>query len=124
MTRRLGGLILTLALAVGQIELDCARPRQARQDIARLLLAEIEGAEDIHRAAMWEAFGRCAAGTGGEACRQREQRRFGARWDQERRQIEAKYRRMLSDFEERCRSSIGRRREGREVAYRVPGGGG
>lgn len=30
------------------------------------------------------------------------------RWDQEKQQLEAKYRRMLSDFEERCRSSIGR----------------
>lgn len=30
------------------------------------------------------------------------------RWDQEKQQLETKYRRMLSDFEERCRSSIGR----------------
>ncbi len=33
-------------------------------------------------------------------------RRFDAQWDEQKRQIEAKYRRMLSDFEERCRSSI------------------
>lgn len=35
-------------------------------------------------------------------------RRVVGRWDQEKQQLETKYRRMLSDFEERCRSSIGR----------------
>jgi hypothetical protein len=57
---------------------------------------------------MWEAFGGCEPGNTGQPCRDRERRRFDARWDQEKQQLEAKYRRMLSDFEERCRSSIGR----------------
>ena len=104
MTGWFGGAVLVVALAVGDIDLDCARPGQARNHVARLMLAEIEGAEDIHRAIMWEAFGRCAAG---EVCRERERRRFGAQWDQQKGQIEAKYRRMLSDFAERCRRSIG-----------------
>ena len=55
---------------------------------------------------MWEAFGRCASRGAGEPCRERERRRFDAQWDEQKRQIEAKYRRMLSDFAERCRSSI------------------
>ena len=55
---------------------------------------------------MWEAFGRCTPGRAGEPCRERERRRFDAQRDEQKRQIEAKYRRMLSDFEERCRSSI------------------
>jgi hypothetical protein len=103
----LGGTFLLVALAAGDVDLDCERPGHARNHVARLMLAEIEGAEDIHRAVMWEAFGRCATGAAGEPCRERERRRFGARWDQQKSEIEAKYRRMLSDFEERCRSSIG-----------------
>jgi hypothetical protein len=55
--------VLLLSLAVGQLDLDCSRPGQARGVIGRLMLAEIEG---------------------------------------------AKHRRMLPDFEERCRSSISR----------------
>jgi hypothetical protein len=104
----LEGVALLLALLTGRIELDCARPGQARHDLGRLMLAEIEGAEDIHREAMWGAFGRCPAGAAGEPCRERERQRFGAQWDDQRRQIEAKYRRMLAEFDERCRSSISR----------------
>jgi hypothetical protein len=108
MTGWFGCGVLLLSLAGGQLDLDCSRPGQARGVIGRLMLAEIEGAEDIHRAAMWEAFGRCAPGLAGEGCRAGERRRFEAQWDQQKQQIEAKHRRMLSDFEERCRSSISR----------------
>lgn len=87
-------------------ELDCARPAQARAFIARLELAEIEGAEDIHRAAMWEAFGRCPGGGAGDPCRGGERRRFEARWKEIRREIEDRYRRMLGAFEQRCRGLI------------------
>jgi hypothetical protein len=95
-----------------QPELDCARPTQARELIARLQLAEIEGAEDIHRAAMWEAFGRCPDGAPGAPCRTAERRRFEAEWEAKQAQIEARYRTVLSDFERRCRTTISRiRRE-------------
>jgi len=100
--------VLVLILVAGELELDCSRPGQARGVVGRLMLADIEGEEDIHRALMWEAFGRCAPGSAGQPCRERERRRFDAQWDQRKQQIEAKYRRMLSDFEARCRSSIGR----------------
>ncbi len=95
-----------------QSEADCARPAQGRALIARLRLAEIEGAEDIHRATMWEAFGRCPGGAAGGACRIAEQRRFEAEWDGKRAEIDAKYRAALSDFERRCRASISRLRPG------------
>lgn len=95
-----------------QSEADCARPAQGRALIARLRLAEIEGAEDIHRAAMWEAFGRCPEGAAGGACRIAEQRRFEAEWDGKRAEIDAKYRAALSDFERRCQASISRLRPG------------
>lgn len=91
-----------------QSELDCARPTQARELIARLRLAEIEGAEDIHRAAMWEAFGRCPEGAAGTPCRTAERQRFEAEWEGIRARIEAKYRGVLSDFERRCRTIISR----------------
>jgi hypothetical protein len=93
---------------LAQSELDCARPTRGRELIARLRLAEIEGAEDIHRAAMWEAFGRCPEGAAGGPCRTGEQRRFEAEWEGQRAQIDAKYRAVLSDFEQRCRAIIGR----------------
>jgi hypothetical protein len=86
-------------------EQDCERPAEARAFIARLRLAEIEGAEDIHREAMWQAFGRCPSGAAGGACRAEEQRRFDARWEVERREIEAKYRDALGAFERREPSS-------------------
>jgi hypothetical protein len=95
-----------------QSEPDCSRPAQGRELIARLRLAEIEGAEDIHRAAMWEAFGRCPEGAAGGACRIAEQRRFEAEWDGKRAEIDAKYRAALSDFERRCQASISRLRPG------------
>ena len=119
-TRVYGYLLLaswaaaSLAPALARAEdpdLDCARPAEARAYIALLRLAEIEGAEDIHRAAMWEAFGRCPEGDGGAPCRTAEQRRFEGRWEAERRAIEAKYRDVQSAYELRCRatiSSIGR----------------
>jgi hypothetical protein len=106
------GVLWTAPPGQAQSELDCARPTQGREMIARLRLAEIEGAEDIHRAAMWEAFGRCPDGTAGDACRTAERQRFEAEWERKRAQIEAKYRTVLSDFERRCRAIISRARPG------------
>jgi len=114
-TRVYGYLLLALvaaapaAPAIGLAadpELDCARPAEARAYIALLRLAEIEGAEDIHRAAMWEAFGRCPEGDGGAPCRVTEQRRFEARWEVERRAIEDKYRDVQAAYDARCRGAI------------------
>ncbi|HEY7651252.1 MAG TPA: hypothetical protein VIG07_00415 [Methylomirabilota bacterium] len=93
-----------------QAELDCARPAQGRELIARLRLAEIEGAEDIHRAAMWDAFGRCPEAQAGGPCRAATRERFEAEWERKRAQIEAKYRTVLSDFERRCRGILSRGR--------------
>lgn len=94
--------------STGAPDLDCARRADGRLFIGRLRLAEIEGAEDIHRAAMWEAFGGCPAGSAGETCRTAERSRFEAAWERQKRQIEAKYRSMLDEFEQRCLSGISR----------------
>jgi hypothetical protein len=90
-------------------QLDCARPAEARRLIGLLTLAEIEGAEDIHRAATWDALGRCPAGAAGEPCRDGVRRRSATAWQRQKRQIEAKYRTMLAEFEQRCFASITRR---------------
>jgi len=104
------GFASTLAGSAGaQTELDCSRPAESRALIGRLELAEIEGAEDIHRAAMWEAFGHCPAGAAGEPCRARERRRFEAQWEEQKRRIEGKYRGVLAEFEQRCRAVIASR---------------
>jgi hypothetical protein len=100
------GLLLAGLLHAAQLELDCARPATARALIGRIKLSEIEWAEDVNRAAMWDAFGRCAALPQAEACRERERRRFTDDLDRQKATIEAKYQRMLEDFEERCRASI------------------
>ena len=99
------GIVLGWAVSSAQLEMDCARPHQARNVVGRLMLSEIEGAEDINRAAMWEAFGHCPGGPGAAACREEEQRRFEAQWERQKRAIEDKYRKMLSEFEERCQAS-------------------
>ena len=104
----LAGVCLVAALWAAPSGLDCARPAQGRELIARLRLAEIEGAEDIHREAMWEAFGRCPEGAAGTSCRTAERERFETEWEGLRARIEAKYRGVLSDFERRCRAILSR----------------
>jgi hypothetical protein len=100
------GVALVGLVETVQLDLDCARPTAARRLIGQMKLAEIEWAEDVSRAAMWDAFGRCAALPGSEACRNEERRRFEADLDRQRAVIEGKYRKMLEEFEQRCQASI------------------
>lgn len=106
MAAGLTGLVLAAVLLLAEADLDCARPIQSRSYIAKLRLADIEGAEDVHREALWRAFGRCPAGPGQAACRAEQQRRFDAEWQETKAAIDAKYRKMAEDFEVRCRASI------------------
>jgi hypothetical protein len=100
------GLALVFALIAAQLPLDCARPEAARDLVGRLMLSEIEGAEDNHRPAMWDAFGRCPAGPAREPCVAEAKRRFEADWARQKAAIEARYRKLLEEFEERCRASL------------------
>lgn|SRR5262249_14475265 len=102
----LTALALVAVLHAAEPELDCARPAAAKELIGRLRLADIEWAEDVNRAAMWEAFGRCAGSADADECRDRQRRRFGADLDRQKADIDARYERMLKEFEERCRVSI------------------
>ena len=102
--RVLGPVLFLLALTGPRPELDCASPAAGRSLVGRMMLSEIEGAEDINRAALWEAFGHCPAGSEHGACMAREQRRFEAEWEREKAAIQAKYRRILDEYEARCRT--------------------
>ncbi len=105
--RRLApALVLVGALAGTQLDLDCSHPAAARELIGRIKLSEIEWAEDVNRVALWEAFGRCAALPGADACREGERQRFAADWARQKAAIEAKYDQMLKDFDARCQASI------------------
>src|SRR5262249_39081991 len=99
---------LTLVMAgasTAQIDLDCSRLQESRSMIGRLELAEIEGAEDIHRAKMGAAFGGCRGGAAGGPCRAAERDRYGAEWEGQKRRIQAKYGAMRADLERRCRTT-------------------
>ncbi len=106
MTGRLVGLALVGFLMTAQADLDCAKAAQSRNYIAKLRLAEFEWAEDVHREALWNAFGRCPAGPRQAACRAEQQRRFDAEWQRTRAAIEAKYKKMEEAFELRCQASV------------------
>ena len=101
------GFALLGFLEGAQLDLDCAKPGAARNLIGQTKLSEIEWAEDVSRAAMWEAFGRCAAaGPRAQDCRDEERKRFEADLDRQRVAIEAQYQRMLEEFAQRCQASI------------------
>ncbi len=106
----MNGWVLSVALAglwvMAQVDLDCARPAQARNHIAKLRLAEFEWAEDVHREALWRALGRCPAGPRQAVCRAEQQRRFDAEWQGTKAGIDSKYKKMEEDFEVRCRASV------------------
>jgi hypothetical protein len=98
--------VIVSLLASSQLELDCAQPAAARSLVGRIMLSEIEGAEDVSRAAMWEAFGRCPGGPDREACVALEKRRFEAEWEATKAAIEARYRKILDEFSARCQGSL------------------
>jgi hypothetical protein len=100
------GLLLAGVCQISQFELDCARPEEARALIGRARLSEIDWAEDVNREDMWQAFGGCAGRPDAQACRDRERERFGRDLDAVRAAIDAKYERLLNDFESRCQGSI------------------
>ena len=100
------GLALVALIAVMQPDLDCARPAAGQEMIGRLRLSEIEWREDVSRAAMWDAFGRCANVPAAASCRESERQRFEADWAREKAEIQAKYDQMLQDFQARCQATI------------------
>jgi len=99
-------LVLGVAGAAVQLDLDCAAPEKARALIDYARLSEIEQVEDIHRDALSKALANCPEGQGRLACRAEQQRQFDIDWDRKVAEIKARYDRMQQEFEERCRASL------------------
>ena len=99
-------MVLGVAGAAAQLELDCAAPERARALIEYARLSEIEQVEDIHRDALDKALARCRLGAGREACRAEQRRQAGLEWERKLAEIKARYEKMHKDFEERCWASI------------------
>jgi hypothetical protein len=99
---------LALAAASTPSEPACDDSATARAHIARLRLAELEYAEDVHREAHWSALGQCPGGSAGQTCRAGVTGRYDALWQARRAEIDATYRRQLEDFEARCRAGVAR----------------
>jgi hypothetical protein len=99
-------LVLGVAGAVVQLDLDCAAPEQARAVIDYARLSEIEQVEDIHRDALAKALANCPEGQGRLPCRAEQQRQADIDWERKVAEIKVRYERMLNEFEEKCRASI------------------
>jgi hypothetical protein len=99
-------MVLGVAGAAAQLELDCAAPERARALIEYARFSEIEQVEDIHRDALDKALTRCQAGAGREACRAGVRRQADLDWQHKMSEIKARYEQMHKDFEEQCRASI------------------
>ena len=100
--------LLALLGGVAQLDLDCAKPEQARALIDYAQLSEIEQVEDIHRDELDKALARCPAGPQREACRAERRRLADLDWDRKVAEIKARYQKMHRNFEENCRASLAR----------------
>jgi len=98
-------LVLGVAGAAVQLDLDCAAPDKARALIDYARLSEIEQVEDIHRDALSRALANCPEGQGRLACRAEQQRQADIDWERKVAEIKARYQKMRQDFEEKCRAS-------------------
>lgn len=92
-------LVLVGFWGIAQLDLDCAHKSRSRAQLDRILLAEIEAAEDAAQASLREALGGCLAAAGPERCREETRQRFSVAY-------EDKYRRIQEEFEVRCRASL------------------
>lgn len=99
-------MALGLVGASAQLELDCAAPERGRALIDYARLSEIEQVEDIHREALDRALARCPAGPGRQACRDEQRRKADLDWERKLAEIKARYDKMHSEFDERCRAGI------------------
>jgi uncharacterized membrane protein len=98
-------LVLGVAGATVQLDLDCAAPEKARALIDYARLSEIEQVEDIHRDALSRALANCREGQGRPTCRAEQQRQADVDWERKVAEIKARYARMLNEFEVKCRAS-------------------
>ena len=101
------GVVRILVIGVTlwtQLELTCADRAASLQQIGRARVSELEQAEDAAWGTLREALARCASARDGcEAARRAD---FDASMARARTAIDERYRRVLEDFEARCRLPV------------------
>jgi hypothetical protein len=97
-----------LGALAGSVDLDCARGPDARRELDRTRLSEIEQAEDLARATLERVLSGCAAGAAGAACRAEAGQHSAAAWARKTAEIEARYRGLLRELETRCAGLLAR----------------
>ena len=98
-----GALVLGVTLGA-QMELTCADRTTSLQQIGRARLSELEHAEDAAGGILREGLARCApVDARCEAARRAD---FDTRVARARTVIEERYRRILEEFETRCRLPV------------------
>jgi uncharacterized membrane protein len=109
MGERMGACLVWLVLGVAgaavQLDLDCAAPGRARALIEYARLSEVEQVEDIHREALSRALANCPEGQRRTACRAEQQRQADIEWERKVAEIKSRYDKMQADFAEKCRAS-------------------
>lgn len=84
----------------------CAEEAWNRHVLAQARLFELHDADEKLREALAEAVAGCPAGPAGAACRTGAQARWQGDRDSRRSEIDDRYRRLLRELDDRCRSTV------------------
>ena len=107
MTLAAGLLLSGIALwTAAGVDPECADEGWKRQVFAQARLFELHDTEEKFRTGLALELAGCLPGPAGGACRTRAQSRFQSERDNPRSEIDDRYRRLLREFEDRCRSTI------------------
>jgi len=85
---------------------ECAEQAWKRHVLAQARLFELHDADEKLRETLAEALAGCPAGPAGAGCRTRAQSRLQAQRDSRRSEIDNRYRRLLRELDDRCRSTV------------------
>ena len=97
--------VLVIGVTLGtQLELTCADRGASLQQIGRARISELEQAEDAAWGTLREALARCAPAS--DRCETARRADFDASVALARTAIEERYRRVLEEFEARCRLPV------------------
>jgi len=97
--------VLVIGVTLGtQLELTCADRGASLQQIGRARVSELEQAEDVAWGSLHEGLARCALASPG--CETARRADFDTSVARARTAIEERYRRVLEEFEARCRLPV------------------
>ena len=102
-----GDLVRAIALsALLGIDPECAEEAWKRHVLAQARLFELHDADEKLRDALAQALAGCPPGPAGDACRTRAQSQLQTERDSRRSEIDARYRQLLRELDDRCRSTV------------------